>query len=82
MISNDISGGFYDHTLPHERKYVLSPENVQVAHDIADAIAAKDYEKMDELAKKMILPLSLLKGYGKERVLEVWFADNYSGDRQ
>ena len=57
-------------TLPHERKYVLSPENVQVAHDIADAIAAKDYEKMDELAKKMILPLSLLKGYGKERVLE------------
>ena len=55
--------------LPHERKYVLSPENVQVAHDIADAIAAKDYDKMDELAKKMILPLSLLKGYGKEFVL-------------
>ena len=55
--------------LPHERKYVLSPENVQVAHDIADAIAAKDYEKMDELAKKMILPLSLLKCYGKEFVL-------------
>ena len=56
--------------LPHERKYVLSPENVQVAHDIADAIAAKDYDKMHELAKKMILPLSLLKCYGKERVLE------------
>ena len=57
-------------TLPHERKYVLSPENVQVAHDIADAIAAKDYDKMDELAKKLIIPLSLLKCYGKERVLE------------
>ena len=57
-------------TLPHERKYVLSPENVQVARDIVKAISAKDYEKMDELAKKMILPLSLLKGYGKERVLE------------
>ena len=56
--------------LPHERKYVLSPENVQVARDIVKAISAKDYEKMDELAKKMILPLSLLKGYGKERVLE------------
>ena len=57
-------------TLPHERKYVLSPENMQVARDIVRAISAKDYEKMDELAKKMILPLSLLKGYGKERVLE------------
>ena len=56
--------------LPHEKKYVLSPENVQVARDIVKAISAKDYEKMDELAKKMILPLSLLKGYGKERVLE------------
>ena len=56
-------------TLPHERKYVLSPENVQVAHDIADAIAAKDYEKMHELGKKLIIPLSLLKCYGKEFVL-------------
>ena len=56
-------------TLPHERKYVLSPENVQVARDIVRAISAKDYDKMDELGKKLIIPLSLLKCYGKEFVL-------------
>ena len=56
-------------TLPHEKKYVLSPENVQVARGIARAISAKDYDKMYELAKKLIIPLSLLKCYGKEFVL-------------
>ena len=55
--------------LPHEKKYVLSPENVEVAREMARAISAKDYEKMDELGKKLIIPLSLLKCYGKEFVL-------------
>ena len=55
---------------PDEDKYVLSPENVQVAFDMVDAMSAKDYEKMDELAKKLILPLSRLKFHGKEHVLK------------
>ena len=56
--------------LPHERKYVLSPENVQVARDMLDALEIDDDEKIDELARKLILPLSRLKFYGKEFVLE------------
>ena len=57
-------------TLPHEKKYVLSRENVKVAHQMADALGARDQEKIDELAKKLILPLSQLKAYGKEFVPE------------
>ncbi len=57
-------------TLPHERKYVLSPENLQVARDMVDALDADDKEKIDELARKLILPLSRLKFCGKEFVLE------------
>ena len=55
---------------PDEDKYVLSPENVQVAFDMARAYIADDEEKMDELAKKLILPLSRLKFHGKEHVLK------------
>ena len=57
-------------TLPHERKYVLSPENLQVARDMLDALEIDDKEKIDELARKLILPLSRLKFCGKEFVLE------------
>ena len=54
---------------PDEDKYVLAPENVQCAMDMVDALAANDMEKVNELAKKLILPLRTLKGNGKEFVL-------------
>ena len=57
-------------TLPHERKYILSRENVKIAHEIADALVANNQEKIDELAKKLILPLSKLKFHVKNLVLE------------
>ena len=56
--------------LSEEDKYVLSPENVEVAREMARAYIADDEEKMDELAKKLILPLSRLKFHGKEHVLK------------
>jgi len=51
-----------------EKHYTLSPENIQVARDMADALAAWDQEKIDELATKMVLPLSMLKALGKDFV--------------
>ena len=56
--------------LSEEDKYVLSPENVEVAREMARAYIADDLEKMRELAKKLILPLSRLKFHGKEHVLK------------
>ena len=56
--------------LSEEDKYVLSPENVEVAREMARAFIADDSEKMIELAKKLILPLRRLKSYGKDYVLE------------
>ena len=55
--------------LSEEDKYVLSPENVEVAREMARAFIADDSEKMIELAKKLI-PLRRLKSYGKDYVLE------------
>ena len=52
-----------------EKRYTLSPENIQVARDMVDALVAKDQHKIDELATKMVLPLSLLKAFGKDFVL-------------
>ena len=57
-------------TQPHEKQYVLSPENVDIARQMADAIIAGDEEKQVELDKKLILPLSRLKSLGKDYVLE------------
>ena len=54
---------------PHEEKYCLSAENLEIANQMADAVIAKDHEKMAELDKKMILPLARLKSLGKEEVL-------------
>ena len=42
----------------------------QVAFELAEAYLAYDEEKMRELSKKLILPLSRLKSCGKEFVLE------------
>ena len=55
---------------PNEDDYVLSPENVQCARDMVDALAAKDMERARELSKKLILPLWRLKSYGKEHILK------------
>jgi len=62
-----------DDTTPaifNEEQYTLSPENIQVAMDMVDALVAKDQEKIDELATKLVAPLSLLKIFGKDFVKE------------
>jgi hypothetical protein len=58
-------------TVPHpdEDKYVLSPENIQVNRDLADALVARDQDRIDELRRKFVLPLKALKGYGREYVI-------------
>ena len=52
-----------------EDDLVMSPENVQVAFDMIDALCADDDDEVDRLAKKMIVPANLLKVFGKEFVL-------------
>ena len=56
-------------TQPHEEKYCLSPQNMEYAHQMVKALVANDEEKMAELDKKLVLPLSQLKALGKEDVL-------------
>jgi hypothetical protein len=58
-------------TVPHpdEKKYILSPENLQVCRDLVDALVARDQDRIDELRRKLILPLRSLKGYGREYVI-------------
>ena len=56
-------------TQPHEEKYVLSPENVEIARQMADAVIANDEDKMAELDKKLVLPLRRLKAIGRDGVL-------------
>ncbi len=56
-------------TQPHEKKYVLSPENLKVNGQIAEALLADDMDKVDELLTKWILPLKSLKNLGREFVI-------------
>ena len=55
---------------PHEEQYCLSAQNLEYAHQMADAIIARDEEKMAEIERKMILPLARLKTLGKEYIHE------------
>ena len=55
---------------PHEEKYVLSPENMDIARELADALIARDDDKVAEMKRKLVLPLRRLKHLGKDYVLE------------
>ncbi len=56
-----------------EQQYTLSADNMGVAEEMVEALESEDQQRIDELAAKMVLPLSLLKAIGKEKVAEYGF---------
>ncbi len=51
-----------------EDDLIVSPENQQATSEMVAALVANDMEEVHKIAKKMILPLDMMKAVGKDFV--------------